>query len=537
MSGWLLGIALFTSALNVNEPAERRVALLVSHPFGGDDLTPLRYTDNDVARMRDVLRMTGGFAERDIVVISAEDANKVRGAFNDLRERLRADKRPSLLLFYYSGHAKDGELRLGRSTLALTEVKRLLEQTQASFRIALLDACRVGSITRLKGAVKSEPVSIDVDDTTMQSGQVLITASSDDEDAQESDEIQGSFFTHYLTSGLRGAADLDRDGRVTLSEAYGFAYENTVSRTVATRGGTQHPTFRFDMRGAGDVTLARADAPTSGISFPKALGGEFVIFDVKRRVVVAELTKDTSESLRVAVAPGDYVVKKREVDHVRLGRLKVRDDNFVTVDVKAMEKVAFADDYAKGQTVSAQEVISGKLGVLLSAQLGAQGFLSAPIRDAYVPTLGLFKLSLDLRNAIRRNIGVRFDLGFGSSGEQGLAVTDPLLGDLGYRARVSLFTAGVGLTGDVPFTSWLRLSGVGRIGFIRVAREFTGAEAIPTQAFSTLTPGVEARLIARCTNWLEAGLGAGVHYMFFNGDESQSLAYVDGGLILTAVLR
>jgi hypothetical protein len=158
---------------------------------------------------------------------------------------------------------------------------------------------------------------------------------------------------------LRGAADLDRDGRVTLSEAYGFAYENTVSRTVATRGGTQHPTFRFDMRGAGDVTLARADAPTSGISFPKALSGEFVIFDAKRRVVVAELAKDTSESLRVAVAPGDYIVKKRETDHVRLARLKVRDDNFVTVDANAMEKVAFADDYAKGQTISAQEVIHG----------------------------------------------------------------------------------------------------------------------------------------------------------------------------------
>lgn len=536
MSGWLLSLALF-SALNVNEPAERRVALLVSHPFGGDDLTPLRYTDNDVSRMRDVLRMTGGFAERDIVVVSGEDAGKVRTAFAQLRDRLAGDKRPSLLLFYYSGHAKDGELRLGKSTLPLTEVKRLLEQTQASFRIALLDACRVGSITRLKGAVKSEPVSIDIDDTTMQMGQVLITASSDDEDAQESDEIQGSFFTHYLTSGLRGAADMDRDGRVTLSEAYGFAYENTVSRTVATRGGTQHPTFRFDMRGAGDVTLARADAPTSGISFPKSLTGEFVVFDSKRRVVVAEFEKDGTESLRVAVAPGEYVVKKREADHVRLAKLRVRDDNFVTVDPNAMDKVAFADDYAKGATITASEVINGKLGLLLSAELGAQSFLSAPIRDAYVPTLGLFKLSLDLRNAVRKNVGVRFDVGFGSSGEQGLAVTDPQLGDLGYRARVSLFTAGLALTGELPLTSWLRLNGAGRLGFIRVARQFAGAEVIPDQSFSTLTPGIEARLMARCTSWLEAGLGAGVHYMFFNGDESQSLAYIDGGLIVTAVLR
>src|SRR5262249_16603877 len=158
---------------------------------------------------------------------------------------------------------------------------------------------------------------------------------------QESDEIQGSFFTHYLTSGLRGAADVDGDGRVTLSEAYGFAYENTVSRTVATRGGTQHPTFRFDMRGAGDVTLARADAPSSGMTFARNVAGEFVVFDSKRRVVVAEFDKQATESLRVAVAPGDYVVKKREADHVRLGKLKVRENSFVAVDIGAMEKVAF----------------------------------------------------------------------------------------------------------------------------------------------------------------------------------------------------
>jgi hypothetical protein len=371
----------------------------------------------------------------------------------------------------------------------------------------------------------------------MQMGQVLITASSDDEDAQESDEIQGSFFTHYLTSGLRGAADVDSDGRVTLSEAYGFAYENTVSRTVATRGGTQHPTFRFDMRGAGDVTLARADAPTSGIAFPKGVSGEFVVFDSKRRVVAAELDKAPGESVRLAMAPGDYVVKKRETDHVRLAKLKVRDGAFVTLDPGAMEKVAFADDYAKGATISASEVINGRLGVLLSAELGAQTFLSAPIRDSYVPTLGLLKLSLDLRNAIRRNIGVRFDVGVGSSGEQGAAVTDPQLGDLGYRANVSLFTTGIALSGELPLTSWLRVGGATRLGFIRVSRQFSGDQSIPDQSFATLTPGIEARLMARCASWLEAGIGGGVHYMFFNGDQSQSLAYVDGGLILSAVLR
>ena len=44
------------------------------------------------------------------------------------------------------------------------------------------------------------------------------------EAAQESDRICASYFTHYLVSGFRGAADLSGDGKVTLNEAYQFAF-------------------------------------------------------------------------------------------------------------------------------------------------------------------------------------------------------------------------------------------------------------------------------------------------------------------------
>lgn len=525
-----------TVAATPADSTTRRVALLVAHPFGGDELTPLRYTGNDVGRMREALRLAGGFADDDIVTIEAKDANAVRDRFRGIKKRLENEQRTTLFLFYYSGHAKDGELRLGETRLPLTEVKKLLESSGASLRIALLDACRVGSITRLKGASVGEPVNIEIDDSTAQSGQILITASSDDEDAQESDEIQGSFFTHYLTSGLRGAADGDRDGRVTLSEAYGYAYDNTVARTVATRGGTQHPTFRFDMRGAGDVTLARTDTITSGITLPSKAAGDFVVFDSRHRIVVAELSKEAGSATNVGVAPGEYVVKKREVDHVLLTRVTVRSSAFAPVDMDRMQKVAFADDYAKGATITAEQVRKGKLGVLLSAEIGAQTFLSSPIRDAYLPTMGLLRLSLDLRNLVTKNVGVRFDIGLGGSGNEGVAIRDPQLGELGANANVDVLTTGVALTGELPLNSWLRLGGATRIGFIRLNREFTD-NSLPTQTFSTLTPGLTGRLTARCTDWLEAGLGLGVHYMFFNGDESQSLAYIDGGVIVSAVLK
>ena len=94
-------------------------------------------------------------------------------------------------------------------------------------------------------------------------GLAFLTASSASEDAQESDELRGSFFTHALVSGLLGAADRDGDGAVVLDEAYRYAYEATLRATSRTFAGTQHPTFRYDFRGQGELVLTRPDAHSS----------------------------------------------------------------------------------------------------------------------------------------------------------------------------------------------------------------------------------------------------------------------------------
>lgn len=520
--------------------AERRIALLVAHPQGGDELVPLRYTANDVDRMREVLELFGGFAREDVLVAYGESAGEVEDRFAEARERLQQHRAvsadPSVFVFYYSGHAKDGELRLGESRLPLAAVKDLTDRTQATVRIAFLDACRSGSITRMKGVTKGDPIAMSVEDASEQQGQVFITASSEHEDAQESDDIQGSFFTHFLTTALRGAGDSNRDATVTLGEAYNFAYAGTVARTIGTRGGIQHPSFRFDLQGKGDVVLTRFERPRSAIELPAELGGLFVVFDADRRIVIAELTKEAGHVQRVAVAPGNYVVKKRETDHLRMQRLRVGDRHIIAIDPVTMEKVAFADDYAKGATISAEEVIHGRVGVRLSVGLGTQSFFSSPIREAYIPSLGLAQVAVDFENLLRRGLGVRLDVGFGGSGPRALAMNDPYLGEVSYEVTVSELTAGAGLTSALRLTDWLEATGLVRLGYILLAREFVNGE-LATQALSTLAPGVGVGLDFRLASWLTAGVGVRVHYMFFNVDDQRSLAYMDGGINLTAVLR
>src|SRR5262249_42604973 len=121
-------------------------------------------------------------------------------------------------------------------------------------------------------------------------GHAFLASSSQSEAAQESDRIGGSFFTHYLVTGLRGAADASGDGRVTLNEAYAFAFRETLAGTEATRGGAQHPAYDIEMAGTGDVVITDLHQLSAGLSLPSELAGRVFVRDASG-ALVAELGK------------------------------------------------------------------------------------------------------------------------------------------------------------------------------------------------------------------------------------------------------
>ena len=82
-----------------------------------------------------------------------------------------------------------------------------------------------------------------------------MASSSPQELSQESDELKGSYFTHHLVTALRGAGDADGDGRVSLDEAYRYAYRRTLASTARTQVGEQHVTLETDLAGQGDVPV------------------------------------------------------------------------------------------------------------------------------------------------------------------------------------------------------------------------------------------------------------------------------------------
>jgi uncharacterized caspase-like protein len=74
---------------------------------------------------------------------------------------------------------------------------------------------------------------------------VIITASSANEVSVEKDELGHGVFTYYLMQGLRGSADTDADGLVTVDEAYRYVSEKVPAAT----GQEQHPVKKGSVEG------------------------------------------------------------------------------------------------------------------------------------------------------------------------------------------------------------------------------------------------------------------------------------------------
>jgi hypothetical protein len=173
-------------------------------------------------------------------------------------------------------------------------------------RLAFLDSCQSGKVIGVKGGRRGPGFDIRVTDEITSRGYAIITSSARDELSQESTEIRGAFFTHFLVSGLRGAADASGDGRVTLSEAYRYAYSRTLARTSATVGGSQHPMYDFELRGRGEVVLTRTAGSGARIAVKLDESGRLLLLDRRRDVVVAEHELVAGRSVFTAVKPGSY---------------------------------------------------------------------------------------------------------------------------------------------------------------------------------------------------------------------------------------
>lgn len=294
-------------------------ALVVGSNRAGPGQDELRFAREDAQRVLEVLSELGGYHKGNMQLLLDPGREELVTAIGEMRGRLAAHAgrgEQSVFLFYYSGHARAHALNMGEEEVALSHLREKLTGLPSSVTVAILDACQTGAISRVKGAEPAADFSYNSVNNLNTAGVVVMASSSASEFSQESESLGSSYFTHHLVVGLRGAADEDSDGKVTLSEAYRYAYNRTLVATAATAVGKQHVTLETELRGKGEMVLTRPAEASSALSLPGELEGEVLVHKEPKKTVVAEISKAKGDPVRLAFPPGEYVTYVRVGDDV-----------------------------------------------------------------------------------------------------------------------------------------------------------------------------------------------------------------------------
>jgi hypothetical protein len=331
-----------------------RFAVVVGNNIGQARSEPLKYAERDASRMAVLLEEIGGVRPENILLIEGGKPDDLRDAMDRMSDRIGKAESDAVFIFYYSGHADSGWLRMGGRGIQLSELRRRLELMPAKVRVAIVDACQSGEITRAKGGkvvspfLEERPVNVE--------GMVILTSASAAEPAQESDVLRSSFFSHHLMSGLRGPADTSGDGRVSASEAYDYAYRYTVLETEGSTSGAQHPTFLYALEGEGDVTLTAVRTGRARIDLAAGLAGT-VLFVGAGEQIEAEVVKRGGEQVTVALVPGSYDVRWRAPDKLWTARVRLRHGDQLSLDQDDFTEQPLVAVVDKGALPPAQSVV------------------------------------------------------------------------------------------------------------------------------------------------------------------------------------
>lgn len=308
------------AAFDSTQKLSRRFLVAASANDGGPGKARLRFAHQDADGMASVMRSLGGVRTEDALMLQEPDTARLLASLRELSAKMAAERQGGArmeLVLYYSGHSDEEGLLLGGQRLPYLLLRRALEGSGADVRLAVLDACASGAALRAKGGTRHQAFRIEGAEGLR--GQAFLTSSRAEESSQESDRLKGSVFTRAFLTGLRGAADLDRDGKVTLQEAYRFAYEETLERTSSSSAGPQHPEFQLDLSGSGEVVLTDLSRAQSQLEIGAEISGRIVVTD-STGAAVADLTKKLGQNLTLGLPAGTYRIQTSDSATRRISR-------------------------------------------------------------------------------------------------------------------------------------------------------------------------------------------------------------------------
>jgi hypothetical protein len=382
-AAWLVGWILVLRApfaAGGESPSGRRFALIVGHNLGAASDEPLRFAEQDAQRFREILTQLGSVPEQDAILLQGGSAADLRQALArlDRTMRSRAGAGLATVIFYFAGHGDDQNLHLGSERFPRTELDTVLAALPAELVLAFVDACQTPLTGRSLGVRAGPSFDVGVVQPGAPRGVVMVRSSQSGEPAYESDQLEGAVFSHYLRSGLRGAADADQDGKVSLAEAYAFASRSTILYSARGSALIQHPSYQMELKGSGELVLTEPERASAVLEFPPGAQGErYLVYRKPSGAVLAEIVPTVDRPVRLAVPAGRLMIQRRledrcqvaEVDLPFGGRRVLRTEGFVELPSEEVTRMggrldlhplslsaayAFRSDFPAGNAVFRQ---------------------------------------------------------------------------------------------------------------------------------------------------------------------------------------
>lgn len=265
--------------------AAKHAVIIGIDKYEDDRIAPLELAAADAKAIYDILTHPyfGGFPAENVTLLLNEDAsyrNIKEAILVDLVERACFE---DTVVIYYAGHGAPGPAtgtnsadamekyfvpydakidRLRAHGVAMSDVNDWFRYIQSRRVIFFIDSCYSGASG---GRSFNNPLfntRASLTDEFLEElsgdGRIVVTACEVNQVSLELKELGHGLFTHYLLEGLRGKADIDGDGRVSISELYQWLYEKVKihSRKL---GSLMEPIQKGDVKG--NVYLTHYEEP------------------------------------------------------------------------------------------------------------------------------------------------------------------------------------------------------------------------------------------------------------------------------------
>lgn len=332
-----------------------RYAIYIGCNDGGKERDKLLYAGSDAQNFQKIMSEIGGVQDSNSFILIDPSKDKIDDTLNKITTKINRNKlnaKRSEFIFYYSGHSDENSLLLGEVAYDYSSLKHKITEIPSDIHIVILDSCYSGNFIRTKGGQKKKPFLMD--DSSVVKGHAYLSSSSAREFSQESDDIESSYFTNAMITGLRGAADTSGDNKVTLNELYSYAFNETLSKTESSKAGPQHPNYNITLVGSGDLILSDISNADAMLSISKEAKGTFIIRDSNGKLI-SEINKAAGLPILMALPVGTYTAVCINEFTTLQGTFSLEKNSVYMLDQNNLLAIQQKDNTLKGDFISTEE--------------------------------------------------------------------------------------------------------------------------------------------------------------------------------------